>query len=207
VAAHTGSKCIPFAGHALGDHFSCQGNIMRTEKVWGAMRESFESNGSLPLPERLVAALEAAEAAGGDIRGKQSAAILVVSPTASANYWSGRIVDLRVEDHPQPLPELKRLLRYQRGYDWVSRGDDLLSSDDFAGALKAYEKGMELVPEVEELRYWVGLSMLASGEKERGLKILKEVFAKDKGWVQVTRGVLKTRSPPLDPALLDELLR
>lgn len=206
VAAHTGSKCIPYAGHSVGSQFSCQGNIMRSEKVWGSMHDSFENSKEMPLAERLVAALEAGEDSGGDIRGKQSAALLVVSRDSSPAYWSGKLVDLRVEDHPQPVPELKRLLRYQRGYDWVSRGDDFLASNNFPEALKAYEKGAELVPEVDELRYWVGLSMLASNEKERGLEILKGVFAKDKNWIQVTRGILQSRSPPVDPALIEGLL-
>jgi uncharacterized Ntn-hydrolase superfamily protein len=207
VAAHTGSKCIPYAGHVLGNQFSCQGNIMRSEKVWNSMHDSFESNKEMPLAERLVAALEAGDDAGGDIRGKQSAALLVVSRDSSPTYWSGKLVDLRVEDNPQPVLELRRLLRYQRGYDWVSRGDEFIASNDLTGALKAFERALELVPEVDELRYWVGLSMLATDEKERGLGILKEVIAKDKNWIQVTRGILQIKSPPVDPALVEDLLR
>jgi uncharacterized Ntn-hydrolase superfamily protein len=206
VAAHTGSKCIPAAGHVLGDQFSCQGNIMRSERVWNAMHDSFERNEVMPLAERLVAALEAGEGAGGDIRGKQSAAILVVSADVHPTSWSGRLIDLRVEDHPEPIPELKRLLRYQRGYDWVSKGDDLMASDSLPEALGAYQKALELVPEVDELRYWVGLSMLATDEKERGVEILKEVFAKDKNWIQVTRGIIETRSVPIEPTLVERLL-
>jgi len=206
VAAHTGSRCIPFAGHILGEQFSCQGNIMRSERVWTSMNEAFVENGELPFAERLVRVLEAGEAAGGDIRGKQSSAILVVSPTVGPARWSGRLIDLRVEDHPQPVPELKRLLRYQRAYDWVARGDDLLTSDRAEEALSAFRKAVELAPEVEELRYWVGLSMLATQEKEEGFRMLRGVFARDSNWVQVTRGVLKTQSPRIDPKLAESLL-
>jgi len=206
VAAHTGSKCIPYAGHVLGDQVSCQGNIMRKETVWNAMHKSYVKNGRLPLAERLVAALEAGEEAGGDARGKQSAAILVVAPKLFPNDWSGRLVELRVEDHPTPVPELKRLLRYQRGYEWVNKGDDLLTSKKYTGALKAYTKGLELVPEVLELKYWVGLSMLGTKEKAMGIDMLKEVFAEDPNWVKITRGIIKTRTLPIRPIVAKRLL-
>ncbi|HUI85590.1 MAG TPA: DUF1028 domain-containing protein [Nitrososphaerales archaeon] len=206
VAAHTGTMCIPFAGHALGNQCSCQANIMRTEKVWGSMCESFEGSEGSPLAERLVAALDAGEAAGGDARGKQSAALLTVSKDAAPNYWSGKLVDLRVEDHPDPLPELRRLLRYQRGYDWVSRGDDHLAARRYAEALTDYRRGLEIVPEVEELRYWVGLGMLMTEERDQGLQMLKEILQNDPGWVQVTRGLLSIRSMPIDPSLFEGLI-
>ena len=205
VAVHTGSKCIPHAGHASGMGFSCQGNIMKTPKVWGAMAEAYEKSNNLPLPERLVAALEAGESAGGDARGKQSAAILVVGKELKPAEWEGKLVELRVEDHPEPLPELSRLLRYQRGYEWVNRGDELLTTEKYDEALKAYEKGLELVPEVLELKYWVGLSMLQTGERERGISIVREVFAQDKNYVNITRGIVKTQSPPIAPEVAKRL--
>lgn len=205
VAAHTGSKCIPHAGHVVGEQVSCQGNIMRNSTVWKEMQGAYRGTRG-PLAERLVAALEAGERAGGDARGKQSAAILVVSGELKPNYWSGKTVELRVEDNPEPVEELKRLLRYQRGYDWVNKGDDLLTSEKYAEALKAYAKGLELVPEVLELRYWVGLSMLETKEKERGVKMLREVFAEDKNWIDITKGIVRARAPPIDPAVVKELL-
>lgn len=206
VAAHTGSKCIPHAGHVTGDQVSCQGNIMRNDRVWKSMLSSYRKNAKQHFAERLVATLFAAEEAGGDARGRQSAAILVVAPELSPNDWSGRTVELRVEDHGEPLPELRRLLRYQRGYEWVNKGDDLLTSKKYAGALKAYAKGLELVPEVLELKYWVGFSMLQTKEKERGVQMLKEVFAKDRNWVKITKGMVKARSPSIDPKVAKELL-
>lgn len=206
VAAHTGSKCLPHAGHITGDGFSCQGNIMRTPKVWGAMKKSFEGNSKLPLAERMVGALEAAEEAGGDIRGKQSSAILVVSPDLRPNYWEGRLVELRVEDHRAPVPELKRLLRYQRGYDWANRGDDFLTAKNYPKALDAYSKALSLVPEIDELKFWVGIGLLSSGKAEKGEDMLKEVIAKDRNWAEVTRGIAKVRSPPIPPEVLSRLL-
>lgn len=206
VAAHTGSKCIPHAGHVLGDQFSCQANLMRNDSIWAAMRDSYLNNEGMPLAERLVEALQAGEDAGGDVRGKQSAAIMVVSGQAQPNEWGGRTMDLRVEDHPMPVPELKRLVRYKRGYDWVDKGDDYLASKDYPKALDAYKKGLELVPEVDELRYWVGLSYLVTSEKEKGKQMLRDVFAKDSAWLQLTRDLLRTQVIPLDPDSLQGLL-
>ena len=206
VAAHTGKLCIPSAGHATGKAFSCQGNIMANRRVWGAMKAAFEANGALPLPERMMAALDAAQAAGGDLRGKQSAAMLVVGPDLKANYWEGKVIDLRVEDHPEPLGELRRLIRFQRGYRWSDVGDDYLSSGKVDRALDAYAKAMELVPEMAELKYWVAISLVSTGkDRRRGLEILKEVCAQDPNWIRVTEGMVRTGSPPLDPSIIREI--
>jgi uncharacterized Ntn-hydrolase superfamily protein len=205
VAAHTGPDCIPFAGHAIGKGFSCQANIMRSKRVWTGMKRSFEENSNLSLAERLVGSLEAGEEAGGDLRGKQSAAILVVGKELKPTYWDGRRVDLRVEDSPEPLPELRRLLRYQRGYEWVNMGDDFLSSEKYRDALNAYRKGLEIVPEVLELKYWVGMSMLKTRERSKGLAILKEVFQEDRSWVKLTRMMAKKNSMGLGASELREL--
>jgi len=207
VAAHTGRRCLPHAGHVTGRGFSCQGNIMRNQRVWGAMKKAFEKNRSLPLAERLVTALEAAEEAGGDVRGKQSSAVLVVSAKPKPNYWEGRLVDLRVEDHAAPVPELRRLLRYQRAYEWANKGDDFLTARDYPKALEAYAKAFALVPEIDELKYWYGIGLLASGEVRKGEEVLKEVIAKDYNWAQVTRGIARVGSPPIAPDVLGRLLK
>jgi len=206
VAVHTGSRCMPHAGHTFGEQFSCQANLMRNDSIWGAMKESYIKNEGAPLAERLVEALQAGEDAGGDVRGKQSAAILAVSGETQRNQWEGRIMDLRVEDSPSPISELRRLVRYKRGYDWVDKGDTYLASQDYPNALKAYRKGLDLVPEVDELRYWVGLSYLATDEKEKGKQLLREVFSKDAAWVQLTRDLLRTQVIPLDSSTLRELV-
>lgn len=206
IAAHTGPKCLPHAGFVTGDGFSCQGNIIRNDRVWGAMKRAYEENQELPLAERMVAALEAAEEAGGDIRGRQSSAILVVSPELKPNYWEGKLIELRVEDHPAPVPEIKRLLRYQRGYEWANKGDEFLTSKEYEKALQAYSRAFELVPEIDELKYWVGIGLLSSGRTEKGISILKEVIAKDGNWAQVTRGVAKVGSPPIAADVLERIL-
>jgi uncharacterized Ntn-hydrolase superfamily protein len=206
VAAHTGPRCIPNAGHTMGEGFSCQGNIMRNDQVWIAMRKSFEKNSRLPLAERMVEALWAAEKAGGDIRGRQSSAILVVSPELRPNLWEGRLVELRVEDNPSPVPELKRLLRYQRGYEWANKGDEFLTAKEYQKALTAYSKALSIVPEIDELKYWVGIGLLTSGKADKGERMLKEVFAKDQNWVEVTKGIARVKSPSIDQAVLSRLL-
>ena len=205
VAVHTGSMCIPFAGHASGKGFSCQGNIMKSPKVWREMARAFQKSAGQPLPERLVAALAAGEGVGGDARGRHSAAVLVVGNETRPADWEGKLVELRIEDHPDPVPELARLLRFQRGYEWVNRGDELLTDKKYDQALKAYEKGMGLVPEVLELKYWVGISMLQTREKERGIMMVREVFAKDSNYLSITRGIVKTQSPPISPEVARRL--
>ena len=206
ASVHTGSKCIPYAGHVEGNQFTCQANLMRNDTIWGSMERAFRENPNLELPERLVSALEAAEKAGGDVRGKQSAAILVVSSEVAANSWSGRLVDLRVEDHPQPIPELKRLLRLRRGYDWANRGDEFLSEGRMEESYRAYERAGELAPEIEELRYWQAVSLVNSKKLREARPIFKEVFAKNKDWIAVTKTLPRAGLLPDDPDLLNLII-
>jgi len=132
TAAHTGATCIPEAGHINSKYYSVQANLMLKNSVWPAMEKAFqESRG--PLAERLVAALEAAEAEGGDIRGKQSAALLVVKGESSGKIWEDRLIDLRVEDHPEPVKEIKRLLRVYRAYEHMNAGDVAVEKGDESG--------------------------------------------------------------------------
>lgn len=207
VAAHTGVRCMPEAGHVTGRGFSCQGNIMKSSRVWHAMKEAYEANGRLPFAERLVTALEAAEAAGGDARGRQSAALLVVSPELKPNSWEGRTIELRVEDHRDPLAELKRLLNLHRAYEWANRGDELLTAKDLDGASRAYTKSFELAPEIDELKYWAGVGLLPSRGRARGLDMVREVFEKDPNWIQVTKGLAKVNPSLVGAADLAELLQ
>ena len=190
VAVRTGAKCIPFAGHVTGEQFSCEANLMSNGTIWGAMKDAYIANANLPLAERLVAALEGGERAGGDIRGKQSAALLVVSPNTSPVNWTGRLVELRVEDHPDPVEELKRLLRLKRGYEWAERGDDLLTSQKFEESVDAFARARELAPEVEELSFWEGISLLESGRIREAGEVLRPLLEReDDRWVQVARSM------------------
>ena len=146
--------------------------------------------------------MEAAENAGGDARGKQSAAILVVSAKLYPNSWSGRIMDLRVEDNPEPLPELKRLIRVRRAYDWADKGDDLLALGKIEEALQAFEKAKQLAPENEEIRFWVGITLIGSNANQaEGREILKEIFAKNPNWEKVTKSLIEKGYLPKNTAV------
>jgi uncharacterized Ntn-hydrolase superfamily protein len=186
VAAHTGSKCVAAAGHQLGDGFSCQANLMEKDTVWAAMAEAFTSTDA-PLAERMMAALEAAEAEGGDIRGKESAAMLVVSGKPTGRSWEDRTIDLRVEDAAEPLPELRRLLRIKRAVQTVAEADRLAMAGDKPGAAKKRREGLALAPEMIELRFWTGLTMAEAGDIDGGLTLLDEVVRKDPGWLETMR--------------------
>lgn len=191
AAAHTGSRCIDFAGHVTGDGFACQANLMSNNTVWVEMKKAYERNPNLEFPERLLATLEAAENAGGDARGRQSAAILIVSPQIYPNQWMGRLMELRVEDNPNPLKELSRLIRLKRSYDLADKGDDLLTSGKVREAGEAYARALELAPDNEEILYWKGVTYLGSSLKEEGASILKSVFRTNKNWVMITKSLLR----------------
>ena len=205
VTVHTGKKCIPYAGHITGDQFSCEANLMSNDRIWGAMQKAYTKNSDLLFPERLIATLEAAEAEGGDIRGKQSAAILVVSPDLYPNYWQGRILELRVEDSNEPLPELKRLLRLKRGYEWGEKGDEFLSSGKFKESQEAFKMAWSYAPEIEELKYWEGVSLLESGRGSEATPILRTIFKKDPRWIQVTKSLKEIGMINSDDATLSAL--
>jgi uncharacterized Ntn-hydrolase superfamily protein len=178
VVAHTGAECMRHAGQAVGRHHSAQANLMASDAVWGAMSEAYVgASGSLTA--RLLDALDAGEAAGGDLRGRQSAAILVVP--ASGEPWE-RVVDVRVEDHPEPLHELRRLVAMQAAYDLALEGDDLVGRGDMDGAAAKYLEAWERSPETGELRWWAGLALIHRGEAERGVIMLREQIDGHGGW-------------------------
>ncbi|HKV86972.1 MAG TPA: DUF1028 domain-containing protein [Candidatus Dormibacteraeota bacterium] len=183
VAAHTGARCIPAAGHRMGDGFSCQANLMEKETVWDAMAEAFTSTDA-PLPERMMAALEAAEREGGDIRGRQSAAMLVVSGTPAGRPWEDRIIDLRVEDAPDPLVELRRLLRIKRAYMTDTEADRLEAAGQKEAATGKRLQGFELAPEMVELRFWAGLALAEGGDLDGAVALIAEAVRKDQRWVE-----------------------
>ena len=178
VATHTGSLCIPFAGHATGDAVSCQANIMASERVWPAMLEAFNS-ASDALAARLMAALDAGELAGGDLRGRQSAAILVVPPQGTP--WQA-IVSLRVEDHPEPLAELRRLLRLHEAYELAGQADELVNEGLHDEAASLYRRASELAPDNHELRFWAGLGAAQAGDVDSGVADVLAAIEQQPGW-------------------------
>jgi uncharacterized Ntn-hydrolase superfamily protein len=182
VAVHTGQRCIAEAGHQTGYQYSVQANMMLRNTVWPAMAAAYEAaRGS--LADRLLAALDAAQAQGGDIRGQQSAALLVVSGESLNEPWKGVLVDLRVEDHSEPLVELRRLLTVQHAYEHMNRGDELLSQGLIDQAFSAYEQAAALAPHLHELPFWQAVTLLDSGREQEALPILKRVFQANPNWL------------------------
>jgi uncharacterized Ntn-hydrolase superfamily protein len=181
VVAHTGSKCIAEAGHHVGHNYSCQANLMEKSTVPGAMAKAFE-NATGDLAERLMQALEAAQAEGGDIRGKQSAAIKVVTGNPVGQSWNDNIVDLRVDDSPEPLKELRRLLDINRAYELMNEGDNLVVVKDFDGAGKKYAEAAKLAPDNMEVVFWHAVTLVTAGEVERSLPLFKQCFNADERW-------------------------
>jgi uncharacterized Ntn-hydrolase superfamily protein len=179
VAAHTGADCIPCAGHVTGTDHSCQANMMERDTVPAAMSEAFAGTAG-PLADRLMTALEAAEGEGGDVRGRQSAAMLVVP--AHGEAWQARI-DLRVEDHPEPLDELRRLLSLQRAYELATEGDELLAAGRAQEAGDRYRRAQELAPESDELLFWAGLAMAQAGDLEAGVAAVRRAASVHPGWL------------------------
>jgi uncharacterized Ntn-hydrolase superfamily protein len=178
VVAHTGADCFRYCGQVVHRHHSTQANLMKTAEVWGAMSEAY-LGGSGSLTDRLMDALDAGEAAGGDLRGRQSAAILVVP--ASGDAWE-RVVEVRVEDDPEPLIELRRLVAMNRAYAIAREGDALLGERDMDAAAAKYVEAWELSPTPTELRFWASFGLIHRGEAERGAAMLREALDAHEGW-------------------------
>lgn len=185
VAAHTGKKCIPGAGHIIGEQFSVQANLMLNDKIWHAMAKAYrETKGD--LADRMLAALDAAQEVGGDIRGKQSAAILIVSGKNTGRPWIDRTMELRVEDHPEPLKELRRLVNVHRAYQHMNNGDLAIEHNDMDGALKEYNSAMLMIPDNLEMKFWTAVSLVNAGRLTESLPLFKAVFEQDPDWLELT---------------------
>ena len=200
VAVHTGDECIPCAGHAQGEHWSCQANMMARDTVPAAMSEAFAAAEG-ELTQRLLAALDAAEGEGGDVRGRQSAALLVVAPEGEP--WRSR-VSLRVEDHDAPLAELRRLLTLATAYELAGEADELMAAGrgDEAGAL--YRRAAQLAPENEELLFWAGLALAQAGDLDAGVDAIRRAADLHDGWL-VLLGRLSPQFAPAAAAVRERL--
>lgn len=203
VSVYTGPKAIGAAGQLIRNQFSVQANLMTNDTVWNAMATAYEStNGD--LADRLLSALEAAQAAGGDIRGKMSAALLVVRAKGSGRPWSGadRLFDVRVDDHAEPLVELRRLVRLQRAANHSYRGDELMNEKKINEGLVDYREAMRLAPEVTEYAFWYATTLFTIGSEAEGMLLLRDVFAKEPFWLEVLKRLPASGLFPDDPALL-----
>ncbi|GMQ81042.1 MAG: hypothetical protein BMS9Abin05_0472 [Rhodothermia bacterium] len=208
VAAHTGSRAIFAAGHQTGSQYSVQANMMERDTVWPAMAAAYESAEG-DLAERLLAALDAAQAEGGDIRGKQSAAILIVPAEASNKPWNDVIFNLRIEDHPEPLKELRRLVRLQRAYNAMNAGDGFMTANDIEAALAEYDFALSLLPDEAtngEAAFWVGITLVEAGDETGALPYLQRAYQQDIRWAELLVRLPASELLPNDEALVERLV-
>ena len=207
VNAFTGEKCIESAGHFVGENFSVQANMMLNDKVIPAMKKAFQDNSNLPLAERIIKVFEAAESVGGDIRGKQSAALIVVGAEKTSNVWEDKKIDLRVDDSSNPIKEIKRLLKVHRAYDHMNKGDLAIEENDMDKALSEYGKAQVLFPENHEMSFWKAIALLNNGKKEAARPILKRVFRENPNWKKLIYRLPKSGLISMEFKDLDSYLK
>ena len=205
VDAFTGKNDIQAAGHIVGTNFSVQANLMLNDKVWPAMARAFESTKG-DLADRMLAALDAAQLEGGDIRGRQSAALIVVTGKPTGQAWKDRTFDLRVDDSPEPLKELRRLVRLQRAYNHMNAGDLAVEKKDNEGALREYGAAEKLVPDNAEMIYWHAVALVNMGRVDESLPLFRKVFAMDPNWRTLTPRLPKSGLLPDDQKIIDRIV-
>ena len=204
AATHTGEKCIADAGHIIGKNYSVQANMMLNKEVVPAMSKAFEQS-SGPLAERMLAALQAAQKAGGDIRGQQSAAILVVRAQTSGEIWKDRLIDLRVEDHPNAVNEIGRVLKVFRAYEHMNNGDLAIEKGDEKTALEEYGAAEKMFPDNTEMKFWHAVALVNISKLDSALPIFKKIFTVDKNYIELTRRILPNGLLKADEATLKKI--
>jgi uncharacterized Ntn-hydrolase superfamily protein len=202
VAAHTGVACVAACAHAFGDGYSVQGNMLASDAVWEAMGPAFEKAEG-DLAERLMCALEVAERAGGDVRGRQSAALLVVAGELPENPWEGRRIDLHVEDDPRPLEELRRLLTIRRAYTLFEQARAMFGSGDVDGAIELVTLARSLHPGNVQFSFWTGVALANAGRAPEARRWLKEAFAAAETWRELAKRLRDVGIYTGDPDLID----
>jgi uncharacterized Ntn-hydrolase superfamily protein len=205
-ATHTGSLCIDEAGHRQGKNFSVQANMMLKNTVWDAMAKAFETTkGS--LADRMLASLKAAQSEKGDIRGSQSAAILIVKGEASQNSWEDKVMDLRVEDNSNPIGELERLIKINKAYDFMNQGDLAMEVGDSNKAEQLYLEAQKLFPENIEMQYWYAINLLNNNDFDKAKPILSSIFKKDPNWKTLTSRLVKSKLLTINDAELEKVMK
>ena len=191
VESYTGKSCIDYASNITGKNFSVQSNMMLNNKVCPAMAKAFEASAGKPIAERVMAALKAAQAVGGDIRGKQSAAILVVAGKASAHTWNDKLIDLRVDDNALPLVELERLLSLYRAYEHMDKGDLATEKNDMKLAMNEYGAAMKMFPKNLEMQYWTAITLANNKKVKEAAAMLQKIYLQDANWRELTKRLPK----------------
>ncbi|MBM4176388.1 MAG: DUF1028 domain-containing protein [Ignavibacteria bacterium] len=205
VSAYTGKLCIKDASHIAGENFSVQANMMLNDKVVPAMAEAFK-NTKGPLAERMVATMKAAQAAGGDIRGQQSASILVVKGESAGKEWEDRLIDLRVEDNENAVAEIERLLKVYRAYEYMNAGDLAIEQGDEEKALHEYKSANDMFPENLEMKYWFAVSLVNMNRATEALPMFKKIFEQDANWIELTKRIVKNGILKADDKTLQVIL-
>jgi uncharacterized Ntn-hydrolase superfamily protein len=203
VAAHTGRRCIAEAGDVTGDGFSAQGNLLASSKVCEKMAAAFGAAKG-DLPQRLIEALEAGEDAGGDVRGKQSAALLVV-PGPDNPLGSDAIVDVRVDDHDRPLRELRRIFTVRRAYQWLSEALHAIKGSDIAEARRIYVDLRGLVVGTREPLFWYATALAKAGHVDEALVTFGEVFAVEPVWKELIDRLVVSGDFPDDSKIIQKV--
>ena len=206
VAVHTGKSCIQHASHIKGNQFSVQANMMLSDHVPDAMAAAFTNNTGKPLAERLLLSLEAGQEAGGDIRGQQSAAIIIVPAKTAGKPWDERTVDLRVDDSKEPIKEIRRLYKVQVAYDHMNKGDLAVEKNDMVTAMNEYNAAMKMFPANLEMQYWTAVTLANNKEMVKAIPIFRKVFAADKNWKELTRRLPEVKLLTVSEADLRKIL-
>lgn len=185
VSAYTGKNCVEAAEDLSGRNFSVQANMMLNDRVVPAMAEAYMEFADYPLAERVLEAMKAAENAGGDIRGRQSAALIVVGPERTTKSWEDKKIDLRVDDHEQPLKELERLLKTARAYEHMNKGDLAVEAGNMEKALEAYSAAEKMFPENLEMKFWKAVALANNGRLQEAKPIFSRIFEQDSNWKEM----------------------
>ncbi|MEJ2312080.1 MAG: DUF1028 domain-containing protein [Gemmatimonadales bacterium] len=205
TAVHTGASAIAEACDRTGPGFTVQANLMLRAGVCDAMVRAYETS-SGDLAERLMVTLEAAQEVGGDLRGKQSAALLVVAPHPSGRPWEDRLFDLRVEDHPDPLVELRRVLTVARAYRHMNAGDEHVTAGEIDRALEEYRRAEELLPDRSEPIFWHAVTLVSEGMVEEALPLFAAAYELHPAWRTLVPRIVAVGLLPDDPALVAGIL-
>lgn len=206
AASYTGRRCVPHAGNIVGDGHSVQANMMLTDKVWPAMSRAFLSTQGV-LADRMMASLDAAQSAGGDFRGKQSAALLVLSGSPSGRVWQDRKVDIRVDDRKEPLKELRRLLGIHKAYELMNEGDRMLEVGQVDSAMSHYSAAEDLFPENEEMVFWHAATLAGIGRFDEAVPMFRKVFAKNPNWRKFSPDLVRLGHLKINGDELERLLK
>jgi uncharacterized Ntn-hydrolase superfamily protein len=208
AAAHTGAETIPAAGHLAREGFTVQGNLLLSDTCWPAMATAYEEGlaEGAPFVERLLRAVEAAEREGGDVRGRQSAAIIVVDAALHPRSWRGHglVMDMRIEDHPDPVPELRRIVTMQLAYDMLD--DDGDEAKAGRTAEQRYAEARRMAPNAFELVFWRALELATAGDVAAARREMAIAIEADDSWRRTLEHLAEAGREGVTPELAAELM-